>query len=106
MRKSKQPVPDAGSEQILVQNRDLLAAIGGAHAPIIFADEAATAGRGQDNITNITLQAERHQVLPSGMVSDQVAVAHLRLTPRAVRNLKIVLAQLDERDKHARKMAN
>src|SRR6185437_12625617 len=58
MSKAKQPVPDSGSEQILVQNRDLLAAIGGAHAPIIFVDEVATAGR-TNTITNLTMVADR-----------------------------------------------
>lgn len=84
---------------------DILAALGGASAPIIFADGVTTYGA-QDGFVNVTLQAERHVVLPSGPTSDSVVVAHLRLTSRAVQGLRNMLAGLDQQIEAGRRKAN
>jgi hypothetical protein len=84
---------------------DNLAALGAADAPIIFADEATTFGS-QEGVANITLQATRHVVLPGGLRSDSVAVAHLRLTLRAVQNLRNLLTSLDQQAEIRRRSAN
>lgn len=87
--------------------RDLLAALGGASAAIVHADAVSTYGSQTNGLVNLTLQAERHVVLPSvGLTSDSVAVAHLRLTPRAVQGLRSMLADLDQRAKEVRNAAN
>jgi hypothetical protein len=87
------------------ESADILAALGGSNAPIIFADEATTFGS-QDGVTNITLQATRHVVLPSGLHSDSVAVAHLRLTPRALQSLRNLLTNLDQQAEIRRRNVN
>lgn len=65
---------------------EFAALMAGANAPIIFADAIASAGV-SSGLVSITLNCTRAVWVPSGAITDTVAVAHLRLTDGATRAL-------------------
>ena len=65
-----------------------------AMAPFIFVDTVSVYGR-TGGITWLTLTSFRHLLRGDQIVVDSPAVAHLRLTPEAVQQLRQALETLD-----------